>query len=138
MNREYEAAGQAAAAVEALVEPEPCLEVRNLSLHYAKIRQALNKIRLTIPRQRVTALIGPSGCGNNLLNSQELSSPRSSWSCVALLLIAIHTAALHEISYGLVVSSNASINGLVISRIQTADPSGESEDNTTTEQFAKL
>ena len=63
MNREYEAAGQATAAVELA----PCLEVRNLSLHYAKTRQALNKIRLTIPRQRVTALIGPSGCGKTSL-----------------------------------------------------------------------
>ncbi len=72
MNREYEVAGAAAAAaveapIEPSIEPAPCLEMRNLSLRYAKTRQALNKIRLTIPRQRVTALIGPSGCGKTSL-----------------------------------------------------------------------
>ena len=49
------------------VRPDPCLETRNLSLRYAGNRRALNKVRLTIPRQRVTALIGPSGCGKTSL-----------------------------------------------------------------------
>ncbi len=51
----------------AAVEPAPCLEARNLTLHYSRNQRALNEIRLTIPRQRVTALIGPSGCGKTSL-----------------------------------------------------------------------
>ena len=49
------------------VEPAPCLEVRNLTVHYAGHPNALDKVRLTVPRQRVTALIGPSGCGKTSL-----------------------------------------------------------------------
>ena len=49
------------------VESAPCLEVRNLTLRYAGNPRALHKIRLTVPRQRVTALIGPSGCGKTSL-----------------------------------------------------------------------
>ena len=48
-------------------EPAPCLDVRDLSLRYAGNKLALHDVRLTIPRQRVTALIGPSGCGKTSL-----------------------------------------------------------------------
>ncbi len=56
-----------APASAAAARPAPCLEVRNLSLYYARSQRALHKVRLTIPRQRVTALIGPSGCGKTSL-----------------------------------------------------------------------
>ncbi len=54
-------------APDSLELPEPCLEVRNLNLRYVGRKHALRKIRLTVPRQRVTALIGPSGCGKTSL-----------------------------------------------------------------------
>ena len=43
-----------------------CLEVIDLNLYYGKA-QALDGIRLSIPRKRVTAFIGPSGCGKSTL-----------------------------------------------------------------------
>lgn len=46
---------------------ESCIETKDLSLYYAKDKQALIDINLTIPRQRVTAFIGPSGCGKSSL-----------------------------------------------------------------------
>ena len=43
-----------------------CLEVLDLNLYYGKA-QALDGIKLSIPRKRVTAFIGPSGCGKSTL-----------------------------------------------------------------------
>jgi len=45
---------------------DTCLEVLDLNLYYGKA-QALDGIRLSIPRKRVTAFIGPSGCGKSTL-----------------------------------------------------------------------
>jgi len=47
-------------------EQETALEVDNLSLWYGE-KQALNAIKLQVPKNRVTALIGPSGCGKSTL-----------------------------------------------------------------------
>lgn len=46
---------------------ESCIQTKDLSLYYAKDKQALIDINLTIPMQRVTAFIGPSGCGKSSL-----------------------------------------------------------------------
>jgi len=43
-----------------------CLEVDGLCLSYGE-KQALNDIKMSIPRKRVTAFIGPSGCGKSTL-----------------------------------------------------------------------
>lgn len=45
---------------------DPVLEARGLSLDYAQ-RRALDSVHLQVPRQRVTALIGSSGCGKSSL-----------------------------------------------------------------------
>jgi phosphate transport system ATP-binding protein len=50
----------------ALAQEEPCLQVRDLNLHYGD-KRALRDITMDIPRQRVTAFIGPSGCGKSSL-----------------------------------------------------------------------
>ena len=47
-------------------ELDTALEVENLSLWYGE-KQALNAIRLNVPKNRITALIGPSGCGKSTL-----------------------------------------------------------------------
>jgi len=43
-------------------EPEPLIQVENLSLHYGA-KPALEKVSLAIYKGCITALIGPSGCG---------------------------------------------------------------------------
>lgn len=43
---------------------EPIIKVENLDLYYDKF-QALKKISLEIPQNKVIALIGPSGCGKS-------------------------------------------------------------------------
>ncbi|HEC18308.1 MAG TPA: phosphate ABC transporter ATP-binding protein, partial [Gammaproteobacteria bacterium] len=40
----------------------PCLQVQDLDLYYGE-KQALHGVNMVIPKQRVTAYIGPSGCG---------------------------------------------------------------------------
>ena len=47
-------------------EFEVVLKVNDLDLYYGE-KQALKKIKLDIPRNRVTAFIGPSGCGKSTL-----------------------------------------------------------------------
>src|SRR5678810_1269747 len=47
-------------------ELAPKLRVRNLSFYYGDY-QALRNISLDIPEHRVTAFIGPSGCGQSTL-----------------------------------------------------------------------
>ena len=47
-------------------EFEIALKVNDLDLYYGE-KQALKKIKLDIPRNRVTAFIGPSGCGKSTL-----------------------------------------------------------------------
>jgi len=47
-------------------ELDIALNVTDLDLYYSE-KQALNKIKLEIPRNRVTAFIGPSGCGKSTL-----------------------------------------------------------------------
>lgn len=42
----------------------PKIEAHNLSFHYGET-EALDRIFLSIPRNRVTALIEPSGCGKS-------------------------------------------------------------------------
>ena len=49
-----------------LEEAEVCLEVKGLNLSYGE-KQALFNIDMNIPRQRVTAFIGPSDCGKSTL-----------------------------------------------------------------------
>ncbi len=44
----------------------PKLTVRNLDFHYGSF-QALKSVNLEIPEKRVTAFIGPSGCGTSTL-----------------------------------------------------------------------
>jgi phosphate transport system ATP-binding protein len=44
----------------------PVLQVRGLSLHYGSFR-AVRDIDLSIPRRRITAIIGSSGCGKSTL-----------------------------------------------------------------------
>lgn len=46
----------------ACCDPQPVIQVENLSLRYAG-KTALNKVTLDIYRGCITALIGPSGCG---------------------------------------------------------------------------
>ena len=43
---------------------EPCIKVENLNLFYGK-KQALHGINMEMPKKKVTAFIGPSGCGNS-------------------------------------------------------------------------
>ena len=45
---------------------ELALQARALSLHYAE-RRVLDQISLSVPRRRITALIGPSGCSKSSL-----------------------------------------------------------------------
>ncbi len=42
---------------------DTCLNVEQLSVSYDG-KAALREVSLTVPRHRVTAFIGPSGCGN--------------------------------------------------------------------------
>lgn len=46
----------------ACCQPEPVIQIRNLSIRYGA-RRALDNVTLDIYRGCVTALIGPSGCG---------------------------------------------------------------------------
>ena len=48
------------------VSEDTCLDVREVSLFYGD-KQALKDISLKIPKNRVTAFIGPSGCGQSTL-----------------------------------------------------------------------
>ena len=41
---------------------EPILYSRNLNLHYGDFH-ALKNINIDIPEKKITAFIGPSGCG---------------------------------------------------------------------------
>ena len=43
----------------------PVFDIKDLNLYYGDF-QALKGINLQIPRKKVTALIGPSGCGNDI------------------------------------------------------------------------
>jgi phosphate transport system ATP-binding protein len=45
---------------------EPALEAREISVFYGK-QEAVKKVSLVIPQNRVVALIGPSGCGKSTL-----------------------------------------------------------------------
>ena len=45
---------------------DPVLETRDLSIYYASAK-TIHEISLTIPRKRITALIGPSGSGKSTL-----------------------------------------------------------------------
>ena len=45
---------------------DTCIKVENLDLHYGE-KQALFNINIDIPRKKVTAYIGPSGCGTSTL-----------------------------------------------------------------------
>ena len=49
-----------------LANESTCLDVPGLSLFYGD-KQALYDVRMSIPRQRVTAFIVPSGCGKSTL-----------------------------------------------------------------------
>src|SRR5258708_10663908 len=58
-------------AVRARQQPDPSqlpakLRIRNLNFYYGDFH-ALHDISLDIPENRVTAFIGPSGCGNSTL-----------------------------------------------------------------------
>ncbi len=50
----------------ALVQAEPAIRVRNLSVWYGT-QQVLNEVSLEIFSNRITAIIGPSGCGKSTL-----------------------------------------------------------------------
>ena len=52
--------------VELPITEKPKLTVRNLNFYYGKFL-ALKNINLDIPENKVTAFIGPSGCGKNTL-----------------------------------------------------------------------
>ena len=58
--RRPDAAGEAGDAGVA-AETTPVIELRDLSFHYGSFR-AVKDVRISIPPQRITALIGPSGC----------------------------------------------------------------------------
>ncbi len=47
-----------------MVHEEPVLETRDLNIYYGSTK-AINGISLTVPRKRITALIGPSGSGKS-------------------------------------------------------------------------
>jgi len=49
-----------------LLDEEVCMECVDFSLFYSE-KQALFKVSMKIPSKRVTAFIGPSGCGNSPL-----------------------------------------------------------------------
>lgn len=46
---------------------EPKIKVENLSFYYGKTK-ALEHINMEIEKQKITALIGPSGCGKGHIN----------------------------------------------------------------------
>jgi phosphate transport system ATP-binding protein len=48
------------------VEPEPVVELQDVSCWYGSFR-AVRNVDISIARQRITALIGPSGCGKSTL-----------------------------------------------------------------------
>ncbi len=48
------------------IKGQPALETRNLSVFYGD-SEAVKKISLSVPRNRVIAFIGPSGCGKSTL-----------------------------------------------------------------------
>ena len=48
------------------VEPDIKIKIRNLSLYYGKFK-ALGDITIDIPKNKITAIIGPSGCGKPTL-----------------------------------------------------------------------
>ena len=57
--------------------PEPfdtCISVQNLNLYYGA-KQALHDVTMEMPRKKVTAYIGPSGCGPSLCRAPETSLP---------------------------------------------------------------
>ncbi len=47
-----------------MVHEDPVLETRNLDIHYGSTK-AIHGISITVPRKRITALIGPSGSGKS-------------------------------------------------------------------------
>ncbi|MEE9133466.1 MAG: phosphate ABC transporter ATP-binding protein PstB [Gemmatimonadota bacterium] len=49
-----------------MVHADPVLETRDLNIYYGSTR-AIHEISITIPRKRITALIGPSGSGKSTL-----------------------------------------------------------------------
>jgi len=46
---------------------ETCIDVRDVSFHYNSFTPILNKISLQVPRGRIYALLGASGCGKTTL-----------------------------------------------------------------------
>jgi phosphate transport system ATP-binding protein len=56
----------ARAAAQAAPDPEPAIELRNLSCFYGSF-QAIRDVSLPIAQRRITAIIGPSGCGKSTL-----------------------------------------------------------------------
>jgi phosphate transport system ATP-binding protein len=48
------------------VEPEPVVELQDVSCWYGSFR-AVRNVDISIEKQRITALIGPSGCGKSTL-----------------------------------------------------------------------
>ena len=53
---------------------ETCIKVENLNLFYGQ-KQALHNINLEMPKKKVTAYIGPSGCGLSLIHISEPTRP---------------------------------------------------------------
>ncbi len=45
-------------------EPTPIIEVEQLSLHYGQ-KPAFHDVTLSINKECITALVGPSGCGKD-------------------------------------------------------------------------
>ena len=48
------------------VEPEPVIELQDVSCFYGSFR-AVRNVDISVAKQRITALIGPSGCGKSTL-----------------------------------------------------------------------
>jgi phosphate transport system ATP-binding protein len=51
-------------ALNIMVHDDPVLETRDLNIYYGSTR-AIHGISITVPRKRITALIGPSGSGKS-------------------------------------------------------------------------
>ena len=68
-NTEHDSQGEGSSEIEVRTESDACIHTEKLNLYYSQDIHALRDITLSIPRNKVTAFIGPSGLWQVQLNA---------------------------------------------------------------------